>query len=577
VVAYLSLVLLGLRCVQNGAENRSLRALISHLIYNASVYGIFVSKIRGKRIFSILTIENPTQVEGTKVILDYSCFSRIFSHFCNKIRRWCTKFSRAQNQELIMKNDKEPSFRESVDMMFNRAVALLDLPPGLEEKIRVCNATYTVRFGVRLRGKIETFTGYRSVHSEHMEPVKGGIRFAMGVNQDEVEALAALMTYKCALVEAPFGGSKGGLRIDPRLYEEHELELITRRFAYELIKRDLIDPAQNVPAPDMGTGEREMAWIADQYNRMNTSDINSKACVTGKPLNAGGIAGRVEATGRGVQYALREFFRDERGMKKAGLSGKLDGKRVIVQGLGNVGYHAAKFLSEEDGSKITGIIERDGALVDEGGLNVEAVSAWIKEHGGVTGYPDATYVETGATVMENECDILIPAALEGVINLSNADRIKAPLIIEAANGPVTAGADDIMRNKGIVIIPDMYANAGGVTVSYFEWVKNLSHIRFGRMQRRQEEGRHQLVVDELERLSSDKGLGWQLSPGFKEKYLRGADELELVRSGLDDTMRISYQTMRDVWHERDDVEDLRTAAYIVSISKVAASYRAKGL
>ena len=476
-----------------------------------------------------------------------------------------------------MTNANEPSFRESVDMMFNRAVTLLDLPPGLEEKIRVCNATYTVRFGVRLRGKIETFTGYRSVHSEHMEPVKGGIRFAMGVNQDEVEALAALMTYKCALVEAPFGGSKGGLRIDPRLYDEHELELITRRFAYELIKRDLIDPAQNVPAPDMGTGEREMAWIADQYNRMNTTDINSKACVTGKPLNAGGIAGRVEATGRGVQYALREFFRDELGLKKAGLSGTLDGKRVVVQGLGNVGYHAAKFLNEEDGSKITGIIEHDGGLFNEGGLDVEAVRTWITEHGGVSGYPDARYDENGAAIMEEDCDILIPAALEGVINLSNAERIKAPLIIEAANGPVTAGADEILRKKGAVIIPDMYANAGGVTVSYFEWVKNLSHIRFGRMQRRQEEGRHQLVVDELERLSSDKGLGWQLSPGFKEKYLRGADELELVRSGLDDTMRISYQAMRDVWHSRDDVEDLRTAAYLVAINKVAASYRAKGL
>ncbi|OJI93132.1 glutamate dehydrogenase (NAD(P)+) [Planktotalea frisia] len=476
-----------------------------------------------------------------------------------------------------MTNANEPSFRESVDMMFNRAVALLDLPPGLEEKIRVCNATYTVRFGVRLRGKIETFTGYRSVHSEHMEPVKGGIRFAMGVNQDEVEALAALMTYKCALVEAPFGGSKGGLRIDPRQYDEHELELITRRFAYELIKRDLIDPAQNVPAPDMGTGEREMAWIADQYARMNTTDINAKACVTGKPLNAGGIAGRVEATGRGVQYALREFFRDPQGLAKAGLSGKLDGKRVIVQGLGNVGYHAVKFLSEEDGSKITGIIEHDGGLYSDAGLDVEAVRAWITEHGGVSGYPDARYVENGAAVMEEECDILIPAALEGVINLGNAGRIKAPLIIEAANGPVTAGADDILREKGAVIIPDMYANAGGVTVSYFEWVKNLSHIRFGRMQRRQEEGRHQLVVDELERLSADKNLGWQLSPNFKEKYLRGADELELVRSGLDDTMRISYQAMAEVWHGRDDVEDLRTAAYLVSISKVAASYRAKGL
>jgi glutamate dehydrogenase (NAD(P)+) len=471
----------------------------------------------------------------------------------------------------------EPSFRESVDMMFNRAVALLDLPPGLEEKIRVCNATYTVRFGVRLRGKIETFTGYRSVHSEHMEPVKGGIRFAMGVNQDEVEALAALMTYKCALVEAPFGGSKGGLRIDPRQYDEHELELITRRFAYELIKRDLIDPAQNVPAPDMGTGEREMAWIADQYARMNTTDINSKACVTGKPLNAGGIAGRVEATGRGVQFALREFFRHPEDIAAAGLTGTLEGTRVVVQGLGNVGYHAAKFLNEEDGCKITGIIEYDGAIQDDAGIDVEAVRSWITEHGGVTGYPGAVSAGESAAVLEADCDILIPAALEGVINLENADRIKAPLIIEAANGPITAGADEILSGKGCVIIPDMYANAGGVTVSYFEWVKNLSHIRFGRMQRRQEESRHQLVVDELERLSADSGVGWELSPGFKDKYLRGADELELVRSGLDDTMRISYQAISHVWRTRDDVKDLRTAAYIVAIEKVAASYKAKGL
>ena len=476
-----------------------------------------------------------------------------------------------------MSAPQEMSFRESVDMMFNRAVALMDLPPGLEEKIRVCNATYTVRFGVRLRGKIQTFTGYRSVHSEHMEPVKGGIRFSMGVNQDEVEALAALMTYKCSLVEAPFGGSKGGLCIDPRQYDEHELELITRRFAYELIKRDLINPSQNVPAPDMGTGEREMAWIADQYARMNTTDINAKACVTGKPLNAGGIAGRVEATGRGVQYALREFFRDELGMQKAGLTGGLEGKRVVVQGLGNVGYNATKFIGEEDGCKIIGIIERDGSLVDADGLNVDAVQQWISKHGGVAGYPDASFIEDGAKVLEEECDILIPEALEGVINITNADRIKAPLIIEAANGPVTAGGDEILRDKGTVIIPDMYANAGGVTVSYFEWVKNLSHIRFGRMQRRQEESRHQLVVDELERLSSDSGIGWELSPNFKDRYLRGADELELVRSGLDDTMRIAYQSMREVWHGRDDVKDLRTAAYLVSIEKVAASYRAKGL
>ncbi|RID93761.1 Glu/Leu/Phe/Val dehydrogenase [Gemmobacter lutimaris] len=471
----------------------------------------------------------------------------------------------------------EPSFRASVDLMFERAVRLMDLSPGLEQKIRVCNSTYTVRFGVRLRGKIETFTGYRSVHSEHMEPVKGGIRYATNVNQDEVEALAALMTYKCALVETPFGGSKGGLCIDPRAWDEHELELITRRFAYELIKRDLIHPAQNVPAPDMGTGEREMAWIADQYARMNTTDINAKACVTGKPPHAGGIQGRVEATGRGVQYALREFFRHKEDKAQAGLSGDLDGKRIIVQGLGNVGYHAAKFLSEEDGAKIIGIIERDGALVSEAGLPVEEVKQWIAAHGGVKGFPGADYIPEGSTVLEAACDILIPAAMEGVINLGNADRIRAPLIVEAANGPITYGADEILRRKGTVIIPDMYANAGGVTVSYFEWVKNLSHIRFGRMQRRAEEARSRLLVEELERLSSDKGLGWTLADDFKERFLTGSDELALVRSGLDDTMRTAYQSMREVWHSRNDVEDLRVAAYIVAIDRVAKTYRSKGL
>ena len=327
----------------------------------------------------------------------------------------------------------------------------------------------------------------------------------------------------------------------------------------------------------MGTGEREMAWIADQYARMNTTDINARACVTGKPPHAGGIAGRVEATGRGVQYALREFFRHPEDVAASGLSGSLEGKRIIVQGLGNVGFHAAKFLCGEDGAVITGIIERDGALVDEAGLDVEAVHRWISRHGGVKGYAEGEYIENGAKVLEHACDILIPAALEGVINLSNAARIKAPLIIEAANGPITAGADDILNDKGIVIIPDMYANAGGVTVSYFEWVKNLSHIRFGRMQRRQEEARHQLVVDELERLDRYLGDAWTMRPDFKEKYLRGADELELVRSGLDDTMRTAYQAMREVWHSRDDVPSLRMAAYLVAIERVAKSYRAKGL
>ncbi|MEO1562744.1 MAG: Glu/Leu/Phe/Val dehydrogenase dimerization domain-containing protein, partial [Pseudomonadota bacterium] len=371
-----------------------------------------------------------------------------------------------------MKAPNEPSFRESVDIMFNHAVSKMNLSAGLVEKIRVCNSTYTVRFGVRLRNGIHTFVGYRANHSEHMEPVKGGIRYSMGVSQDEVEALAALMTYKCALVETPFGGAKGGLCIDPREWEEHELERITRRFAYELIKRDLVNPSQNVPAPDMGTGEREMAWIADQYSRMHTTDINGRACVTGKPLNAGGIKGRTEATGRGVQYALQEFFRHPDDVKTAGMSGKLGDQSVIVQGLGNVGYHAAKFLSEEDGCAITTVIERDGAIFNSNGLDIEALKQHIGATGGVKGFDGGEYSEDGAAALENPCEILVPAALEGVINKNNADRIKANLIIEAANGPVTSSADSILRDKGVVIIPDMYANAGGVTVSYFEWVKN---------------------------------------------------------------------------------------------------------
>jgi len=470
---------------------------------------------------------------------------------------------------------KELSFSESVNHLFDRAIRHLDLTPGMIEKIKVVNSTYTVRFGVKLRGDIHTFTGYRSVHSEHAEPVKGGIRFASNVHQDEVEALAALMTYKCSLVEVPFGGSKGGLRINPKDWKPDELERITRRFAFELIKRDLIHPSQNVPAPDMGTGEREMAWIADQYQRMNTTDIDARACVTGKPLNVGGIRGRVEATGRGVQYAIRDFFRYDDDVKIAGLEDGLAGKRIIVQGLGNVGYHAAKFLQEEDDCKIIAVGEWDGAIINKEGIDIEALRSHIMEAGGVKGFGGGDYLENGEAIIEADCDILIPAALEGVINSNNAEQVQAKLIVEAANGPITAAADEILRQKGVVIIPDMYANAGGVTVSYFEWVKNLSHIRFGRMQRREEEARHRMLIEEIE-----NATGKKLGAAFKERYIKGSDELTLVRSGLDDTMRGAYAAMRELWHEKrkQDVEfDLRTAAYMISISRVADSYKSLGL
>jgi len=474
-----------------------------------------------------------------------------------------------------MSKSKTAGFSNSVNQLYDRAIRHMNISKGMAEKIRVVNSTYTVRFGVKLRGDIHTFTGYRSVHSEHAEPVKGGIRYAPNVHQDEVEALASLMTFKCAVAEVPFGGSKGGLRIDPREWDEDELEHITRRFAYELIKRDLINPSQNVPAPDMGTGEREMAWIADQYHRMHTTDIDARACVTGKPLVAGGIRGRVEATGRGVQYALRDFFRYPEDVKIAGMETGLTGQKVIVQGLGNVGYHAAKFLSEEDDCKIICVIERDGATSNKDGLDVEKLREHVQNEGGVKGFAGGDYDENGTAHLCDECDILIPAALEGVINDDNSKDIKAKLIIEAANGPITASADDTLRKRGVLIIPDMYANAGGVVVSYFEWVKNLNHIRFGRMQRRQEEARHQALIDEIERAT-----GTTLSEKFKKSYIQGADELALVRSGLDDAMRGAYSDMRERWHDKRKSEedfDLRTAAYTIAIGRVADSYRSLGL
>ncbi|MEM9178712.1 MAG: Glu/Leu/Phe/Val dehydrogenase [Pseudomonadota bacterium] len=456
-------------------------------------------------------------------------------------------------------------FLDSVNMMYDRAINLLDLPEDVAQTVRNCNATYEVQFSVRLRGQLHSFKGYRSVHSEHMEPAKGGIRYSIEVNKDEVEALAALMTYKCALVEAPFGGSKGGLIVDPREWEPHELEKITRRFAYELIKRDLINPSQNVPAPDMGTGAREMAWMADEYRRMNPTDINARACVTGKPMNAGGIAGRTEATGRGVQYALQEFFRHADDVEAAGLSGTLDGKRVVVQGLGNVGYHAAKFLSEEDGAPVVGVIERDGAIFNDQGIDIEALKTHLNDGKPLDTFAGGTFSPNSNAGLEYDCDILVPAACESVITHSNAHRIQARVIIEAANGPVTAEANDILLERGRTIIPDLYANAGGVTVSYFEWAKNLSHIRFGRMQRRQEEARSRALLQQIESLVPNG-----VDHATRDLLECGAGEIDLVRSGLDDTMRAAYNAMREERDAHPDCPDLRTAAYMVAVRRIVA-------
>jgi glutamate dehydrogenase (NAD(P)+) len=471
-----------------------------------------------------------------------------------------------------MSSSNQTSFLDNVNLCFDRAAAAIELPSGLAQQIRTCNAICEVKFGVELRGGYEVFTGWRATHSEHVLPVKGGIRYATFADQQEVEALAALMTYKCSIVNVPYGGSKGALKIDPKKYTQDELEHITRRFTQELDKRGFIGPGLNVPAPDMGTGQRMMAWMADEYQRLHPTDINARGCVTGKPVHFGGIQGRTEATGRGVQYGLREFFRNPDDVKSAGLEGTLEGKRIIVQGLGNVGYHAAKFLEEEDGAKIIAILERDGALLNEDGLSVEEVFAHKQEKGCMEGFSGAQFVPGGAELLEHPCDILVPAAMEGVISQDNAGNIQAKVIAEAANGPVSYEADRILNEKGVFILPDAYLNAGGVTVSYFEWLKNLSHVRFGRMDRRYEEAQGQAIIDVLE-----QALGKPVEGEARDSLLTGPDELALVRSGLDDTMREAYGEIREVHLSNDKINDRRTAAFAVSIKKISAIYESMNL
>ena len=462
-------------------------------------------------------------------------------------------------------------FLNSTNKLFDQALSYTEISPDLATRIRVSNSTYTINFGVKLRKEIHTFTGWRSVHSEHFEPAKGGIRYDINASQEEVEALAALMTYKCAIIEVPYGGSKGALKINPKEWTKSEIEKITRRFAQELIKRDLIHPAQNVPAPDVGTGAEEMAWIADEYRRIHPTDINALACVTGKPTQKGGLVGRSEATGRGVQYIIREFFRHEEDYLKAGFKGSLKDKKVVLQGLGNVGYHAAKFLQEEDGCRIVCVMEHNGAILNPDGLNIEKIKSHQSEHGSFEGCSEGKFEANTSEFLTMECDILIPAAKENVIDKTIAQDIKAKLIVEAANGPITFEADGLLNERNVTIIPDIMANAGGVAVSYFEWIRNLRHIRFGRLEKRRNAFQFDTLISAIETMT-----GKEMPDKFKEQFIEGANEIDLVRSGLDDMMREAYQKVRQSMIE-NDIPNLRTAAYKVALDRIATSYDSIGL
>jgi len=464
-----------------------------------------------------------------------------------------------------------PSFYETVNAYFERAAALTDYPRGLLEQIKVCNAVYAVQFPVRTSRGYEVFSGWRVQHSHHRLPVKGGIRYAPEVNEDEVKALAALMTYKCAIVDVPFGGAKGGVALDTKKYSAQELEQITRRYTAELIKKHFIGPGVDVPAPDYGTGPREMAWIADTYSAFNPGQIDALACVTGKPVSQGGIRGRVEATGRGVYFGLREACSESEDMKALGLAPGLEGKRVIVQGLGNVGYHTAKFC-EEAGCVIVALSEREGAIYRPEGLDVDAVVRHQKETRSILNFPGARNVTPTNLALELPCDILIPAALENQITADNAPRIQAKIVAEAANGPTTADAEKILLDRGVMIIPDVYLNAGGVTVSYFEWVKNLSHVRFGRVGKRFEEAAFDRMLSAIE-----KATGRIFPDEERRKIARGADEIDLVTSGLEETMINAYRQIREIWRSDDRITDLRTAAFLNALRKVATTYMELGI
>ncbi len=464
------------------------------------------------------------------------------------------------------------SFFGAVERSFDKAAKFTKWDLGVLQQIKACNAVYQMRFPLkRDDGNVEVIEAYRVQHSHHKTPCKGGIRFAAEVNQDEVMALAALMTYKCAIVNVPFGGGKGGIKINPKKYSPYELEKITRRYTAELIKKNFIGPGTDVPAPDYGTGEREMAWILDTYAAMHPGEIDAAGCVTGKPVTQGGVRGRREATGLGVFFGLREVCNMEDVMKKLGLATGVEGKRVAVQGLGNVGYHSAKFF-QDAGAIIVGLSEHDGGIYSEKGLDVDDVFNFRKKTGTILSYPTANNFESKEDLLEMECDILIPAALENVIDGSNAPRVKAKIIGEAANGPLTPEADEVLGTKGVLVVPDMYLNAGGVTVSYFEWLKNLSHVRYGRLEKRFTENLNAHILGTMEELSGKK-----VRDAEKEFIMHGPDEVDLVYSGLEETMITATHEIMNAWKSNPDIPDMRTAAYVVAINKVGTSYAELGI
>jgi len=450
---------------------------------------------------------------------------------------------------------------------------------GIFEFMLPCKSILETNFRVKLDdGSTKVFSGYRAQHSHHRLPTKGGMRYAPDVDMDEVKALAALMTWKCSCTDVPFGGGKAGITVDSKMYSKNELERITRAFTQQLSKHGFIGPSIDVPAPDMYTGEREMAWMANEYSRLHPTDLNAHACVTGKPITQGGVHGRVSATGRGVYHGTDLFINEKKYMDMIGLTTGMAGKTFIMQGFGNVGFHSARYFVRH-GAKCIGIAEYDADLYNPDGIDIHALEDYKIANRTIKGFPGAAAWDskTKGALIEQKCDILGACAKEKVITADNAGRIQAKIISEGANGPITPAGHKKLLERKVLVIPDLYLNAGGVTVSYFEWLKNLNHVSYGRLTWQFTEDQNMAILGSVQDALASHHPGIKIGPNKDlEEKINGASEKDIVHSGLAFTMKRAGKRIMEVEEEFGLGIDLRTAAYISSIEKVFQVFKDAG-